>query len=282
MSDPPTRQAAAQPPGTLAECIERLAATTAILRAPGGCPWDRRQTHQSLRSALIEECYEVVEAIDSRSPQHLREELGDLLRHTLIHSQIAAENDECTLEQVMRELHDKLVRRHPHVFGDQRADDPESVVRLWESVKSAEKSERTSAMDGIPPAMPSLMRAEKAGKKAARAGFDWPGAAGVIEKIREEADEIEEALGRGDQAAAAGEVGDLLFTVANLSRHLKCEGELLLHQATDKFIRRFRALEARLAASGRSPDDCTPGELESLWREIKSEEAASTAGAGTH
>lgn len=241
---PPDKESAARPPTTLAECIGRLAETTAVLRGPEGCPWDRAQTHQSLRSALIEECYEVIEAIDSGDPAHLREELGDLLLHVLLHSRIAREAGDFTLAEVMRGLHGKLISRHPHVFGDSRADDPEAVIRVWEEAKRAEKTERTSAMDGIPPGMPSLLRAEKAAKKAERAGHPWQAARGTLDQIRADTRRIQEAMDRRDDQAAAEGIGDLLFNTANLARQLDGEAELLLHQATDAFIRRFRAREA--------------------------------------
>ncbi len=266
------KQRAIQTPQTLAECVERLIEITTYLRGPDGCPWDRKQTHHSLRTALIEECYEVVDAIESGDASNLREELGDLLLHSLLHSQIAAEAGEFTFTDVMRDLHGKLVRRHPHVFSDQQADDAESVIKVWEQVKSSEKQERKSAMDGIPSGMPSLMRAEKAGKKAARSGFDWPDIHGVLDKICEETKEIEHALNSGDSESAAAELGDLLFSAANLARHLKSESELLLHQATDKFIKRFQKLEQSLRSRDRTLDSCTLDELEQVWQEVKATE----------
>lgn len=266
--------AAIQPGGTLTECIERLVQTTAVLRSPEGCPWDRKQTHGSLRAALVEECYEVIEAIDSGDPDHLREELGDLLLHVLLHSQIASEtsNGFC-FEDVARDLHAKLIRRHPHVFGDATAHDAESVVAVWEQVKRKEKAERTSAVDGIPPGMPALLRAEKAGKKAARVGFDWPSAHDVLAKVREELDELERAIDSGDTAAVSEEIGDLLLSVASLARHEGVEAELLLHQATDKFLRRFRAMEARLAQAGQTISEASLDEMEAAWQAVKQGDA---------
>ncbi len=265
------KQSAMRPADTLAECVMRLVDTTAVLRSPEGCPWDRKQTHASLRAALIEECYEVIEAIDSGDRAHLREELGDLLLHVLLHSQIASEEEGgFSFVDVARELHAKLIRRHPHVFGDIQAQDSDEVVAVWEKVKQGEKSERKSAMDGIPPGMPALLRAEKAGKKAARVGFDWRNAREVLVKIREEVDELEEAMNAGDSAAVSEEIGDLLLTVANLARHERVEAELQLHKATDKFLRRFRAMEKHLASEGITTAEASLEQMGAAWDRIKS------------
>jgi MazG family protein len=245
--------------------VLRLREIVARLRAPDGCPWDREQTHASLRAALLEETYELIDAIDHADDSNLREELGDLLLHVVMHAQMASERGAFEFDAVATEICEKLIRRHPHVFGDQSASDSTEVLRQWEQIKRAEKTERNSLLDGLPRALPALMRAQMAQKKAARVGFDWNDAEGVIEKVEEELAELKSALADGNEAAVAEEAGDLLFSLVNLARKLGLDSEMTLNSATDKFIARFQAIERAAAAEGRRVEDCTPDEMNAYW-----------------
>ena len=255
--------------------IDELRAIVARLRAPDGCPWDREQTHASLRGGLLEEAHEVVEAIDENDDAHLREELGDLLLQVIMHSQMAAETGRFDFDAVAREIGEKLVRRHPHVFGDAQVADTSSVLKQWEEIKKTEKGNRhTSLLDGVSTALPALLRAEKISKKAARVGFDWENAGQVIDKIREELAETEEVLASSEadyQARLEEEVGDLLFAVANLARKVKVEPEVALRRATAKFTNRFQRLEGVLQERGQKPEECTMAVLDAIWDQIKAE-----------
>ena len=256
--------------------INELRTIVARLRAPDGCPWDREQTHASLRGGLLEEAHEVVEAIDEADDAHLREELGDLLLQVVMHSQMASETGRFDFDEVAREISEKLVRRHPHVFGDTQIEDTGGVLKQWDAIKRAEKGNREeSLLDGVSTALPALIRAEKITKRAARVGFDWENAAQVIEKIHEELAETEEALaeaGAERQDRIEEEVGDLLFAVANLARKVKVEPEVALRRATGKFIRRFQKIEAVLREHGQRAEECTLAEMDAIWNEIKAEE----------
>ena len=253
--------------------IDQLIDIVAKLRGPGGCPWDHEQTHASLRAGLIEEAYEVVEAINTGDDANLREELGDLLLQSVFHAQIAAEDGRFNFDDVARSISEKLVRRHPHVFGAERCADSTEVLRKWDDIKRAEKSAQgapaASALDGISSGLPALMRAEKVQKKAARVGFDWSEAAPVVAKIREELSEVEAELPAGSPAKIEEEIGDLLFSVVNLARKLKVDGETALQRATDKFAMRFRAVEALARERGISLENLTLAELDVLWDEVK-------------
>jgi len=264
-----------------AQAMDRLLELMARLRAPDGCPWDREQTPATLKPQMLEECYEVIEAIDSGSPEHLTEELGDLLLHIVFLAQIAHEAGDFTFADVATGIADKLVRRHPHVFGEAKVADAGSVVSLWHELKKAEKPERTSALDGVPRVLPALMRAEALQKKARNVGFDWPDPRGSLAKVREELGEVtaeieaELAFAAADEAKfvagdkTAEELGDLLFSIVNLTRHLKLDAEELLTGANDKFARRFREVEERINASGKAMKDCTMEELDAAWDEVK-------------
>jgi len=273
--------AAATEARSSAQAMERLLDLMARLRAPDGCPWDREQTPATLKPQLLEECYEVLEAIDSGSPEHLTEELGDLLLHVVFQAQIAREAGDFTFADVATGIADKLVRRHPHVFGEEKVADASSVVTLWHQLKKAEKPERSSALDGVPRALPALMRAEALQKKARNVGFDWPDARGSLAKVREELAEVTAEI-ESDLAFAAAneakftpspetaeELGDLLFSIVNLTRHLKLDAEGLLTDANDKFARRFRAVEERIKARGKALSDCTMEELDAAWNDVK-------------
>lgn len=256
-------------PNPNAQAMNRLLDLMTRLRAPDGCAWDREQTPATLKPQLIEECYEVIEAIDSGSSEHLAEELGDLLLHVVFQAQIAREAGQFTFADVANGIADKLIRRHPHVFGDAKVADAAGVVAQWHELKKAEKPERASALDGVPRAFPALMRAEALQKKARRVGFDWPDVRGSLDKVREEITEVTSEI-EGDLAFAhaneskfipapetAEEIGDLLFSIVNLTRHLKLDAEELLNGANDKFSRRFRAVEARIKTQGKAMQECT-------------------------
>ena len=263
--------------------IERLIGIMARLRAPDGCAWDREQTPATLKPQILEECYEVLEAIDSDSAPHLTEELGDLLLHIVFQAQIAREQGKFAFADVANGVADKLIRRHPHVFGDIKVTDPDAIVAQWHELKKAEKPERSSALDGVPKALPALMRAEALQKKARNFGFDWPGVEGPLAKVREEVAEavaeIESDLASSKANKArfvaspetAEELGDLLFSIVNLTRHLKLDAEDLLTAANEKFSRRFRAVEERIKASGKNMKECTLEELDAVWNEVKGE-----------
>ena len=255
---------ASQPP------IQQLRAIIAALRAPNGCPWDREQTHVSLRAGLIEEAYEVVEAINTGDDANLCEELGDLLLQPIFHAQIATEEGRFNFDDVIRTIVEKLIRRHPHVFGEDQCADSAEVLRKWDDIKRAEKGDRVvSALDGISSGLPALMRAEKVQKKAARVGFDWSEVPPVLAKIREELAEVEAELPGGSTAKIEEEVGDLLFSVANLARKLKVDGETALQRATDKFSARFREVETLARNRQLALDQLTLAELDGLWDEVK-------------
>jgi MazG family protein len=253
------------------QAMDRLLDLMARLRAPDGCPWDREQTPATLKPQMLEECYEVIEAIDAGSPGHLTEELGDLLLHIVFQAQIAHEAGEFAFADVANGIADKLVRRHPHVFGDQKVADAAGVVAQWHQLKKAEKPERESALDGVPRALPALMRAEALQKKARHVGFDWPDVRGALDKVREEVAEVTAEIESGLAPApeTAEEIGDLLFSIVNLTRHLKLDAEELLTGANDKFVRRFRAVEERMAATGKAMGDCSLEELDAAWNAVK-------------
>jgi len=256
--------------------IDRLREIVARLRAPDGCPWDREQTHASLRGSVLEEAHEVVEAIDEKDDAHLREELGDLLLQVVMHSQIAGETGRFDFDAVASEIAEKLVRRHPHVFGEAKAKDTGAVLQQWEAIKREEKGNRhASLLDGVSGALPALTQAEKITRRAARAGFDWTDAAQVAEKIREELAEVEAELepdrlaGPGGRDRLEEELGDLLFAVSNLTRKTGIDGEVALRRATAKFSARFRQLEAEVAARGKRVEETSMEELDAIWEENK-------------
>jgi MazG family protein len=260
--------------------IEKVIALMARLRAPGGCPWDREQTPQSLKPQMLEECYEVMEAIDSGSAPHLVEELGDILLHIVFQAQIAREAGDFTFADIADTLAEKLVRRHPHVFGEQKVADSTETIALWNELKKAEKPERESVLDGVPLALPALMRAEALQKKARHVGFDWPDAHGALAKVREEIEEVVAEIESAPKTGAkitptpeiAAELGDLLFALVNVTRHLKLNAEELLTAANDKFARRFRAVEAEFKAAGKSMKEASLEELDAVWNQVKSRE----------
>ncbi|MDP0491558.1 MAG: nucleoside triphosphate pyrophosphohydrolase [Verrucomicrobiota bacterium JB023] len=255
--------------------IERLRAIMHRLRAPGGCPWDAEQTHESLVPNLLEEAYEVVAAIRESDEENLQEELGDLLLQVVFHSELAAEEQRFDMDEVARGVSDKLVRRHPHVFGDKAAGDSGAVLKQWEEIKRAEKGdEEKPYLHGVGKGLPALLRGAKIQKKASKVGFDWPDPKGIADKIEEEfgevKDELERYLAEGDnREALEGEIGDLLFIVVNLARKLKIDPEVALEGTNRKFEKRFGYLEAKLREKGMSLEDASMEEMDSLWDEAK-------------
>lgn len=254
------------PPG---HGLEKLKAVVACLRNPdGGCPWDLEQTHQSLKQYLLEECYEVLEAIDSK-PASLREELGDVLLQVFLHSQIASEAGAFSIEDVAESIATKLIRRHPHVFGDTSVKNTGQVLENWERIKQKELATDQSILDGVPRAMPALLRAQRTGEKASRVGFDWQEVSGVRQKIVEELQEFVEAHAQNPTAPqVAEEFGDVLFSLVQLGRKLGFDCEDLLQQATTKFSTRFKRMEQR---TSRPLKDLSAAELDALWRAVKAE-----------
>jgi MazG family protein len=260
-----------QPPSTDLPGWDQLRELVAKLRGPGGCPWDREQTHASLRGGLLEEAYEVVAAIDSADDTNLREELGDLLLQVVFHSQLAEEEGRFTADQVAREVTAKLVRRHPHVFGSEKIGDSSGVLQRWDEIKRAEKGSDAAAsiLDHIPTGLPALLHAEKVQKKAGKIGFDWSAAEPILEKVREELAEVEHAMAGGAREKIEEEIGDLLFAVVNLARKLRIEAEVALRAATEKFARRFRAMEALARERSLQLDGMTLEQMDVLWDEVK-------------
>ena len=260
--------------------IGRLIEIMAALRTPGsGCPWDLEQTFDSIAPYTLEEAYEVADAIARGDLAHLKDELGDLLLQVVFHARMAEEQGAFDFGGVVEAITTKLVRRHPHVFADADGKTAEAVKGLWERIKAEERAAKgeptdTGALAGVPVALPALTRALKLQDKAGQVGFDWNDPRAVLAKIREEADEIEAALDAQDEAHAATEVGDLLFAVVNLARHLDADPESLVRATNRKFERRFAYIEAVLAQQGRTPKDATLAEMDALWDAAKDEEKA--------
>jgi len=249
--------------------FEGLQDTVAHLRAPDGCPWDREQTHKSLQAGLLEETYEVVEAIDVGNVQALQEELGDLLLQVLLQTQIATEEGEFKMPQVIAGIDAKLKHRHPHVWGERRVSGTQEVLQRWEELKREEGGAERSVLDGIPAAFPALQQADVYGQRAARVGFDWNEASGVVDKVREEIAELESAVTPEEQE---GELGDLLFAVVNWARWLGVSPETALRKANARFARRFRAVERLARNQGLDVGTATIDELETLWQKAKEDD----------
>lgn len=256
------------------ELFESLVDVIATLRGENGCPWDREQTHSSLKSTLIEETYETVEAIDSGDSNHLKEELGDLLLNIMLQAQIADESQNFDIYDVIESLIEKLIRRHPHVFGNVDVESADEVVKNWESIKSQEEGyeDRESVLDGIPVALPALLRGQKIQKRAARVGFDWDNISDVINKIEEELKEVNDSLKNNDQDEIEMEIGDLLFAVVNLCRFVDLQAEETLRKANRKFVRRFKLMETELNTQGKDISDQSLEELDRIWNKIKKDE----------
>jgi len=252
--------------------LARLLKILKILRSPEGCPWDRAQTHASLRPYLLEECHEVLEAIDEGDMPALREELGDLSLHVAFQAELAEERGEFRLADSLDHVSAKLLRRHPHVFGEAEAADAAEVERLWERVKATETKDgarRESILDGLPAALPGLLRAQRVQEKVAGVGFEWETAAGALDKLEEEYREFREALASGDAGEREAEFGDFLFSIVNLARYLKVQPEDALRRTNEKFIRRFRAVEARLRAAGEDIAEAGLARMDEHWEAVK-------------
>ncbi|MEO6789225.1 MAG: nucleoside triphosphate pyrophosphohydrolase [Chthoniobacteraceae bacterium] len=268
MTDAPLPKTAADALDPRFSPLDQLLRVMARLRAPDGCPWDREQTHATLRAAVIEEAYEVAAAISSGDDDNLREELGDLLLQVVFHAQMARERGSWDFDTVATGIVEKLVRRHPHVFGSESAADSGAVLKRWEEIKREEKgAQHDSLLNGISEGLPGLLRAEKAQKRAAKVGFDWNELPPVIAKIREELGEVEAVL--SDPQKVEDEIGDLLFSVVNLARKLKVDGEVALQKATDKFSSRFRKLEAIASERDLPLERMSLAELDAIWDEVK-------------
>jgi tetrapyrrole methylase family protein/MazG family protein len=246
--------------------FEGLQDTVARLRAPGGCPWDREQTHESLRAGLLEEAYETVAAIDADDMQALQEELGDFLLQVLMQGQVATEAGEFTMAHVVSGIDAKLKHRHPHVWGDRAVSGTQEVLQRWEELKREEKGEQRSVLDGVPAALPAVQQADTYSRRAARVGFDWTELHGVVEKVREEMAEVEAAVTPEEREA---EVGDLLFAVVNWARWLGVDPETALRKASARFARRFRGVEQAIRERQLDVTALTMDELEALWQEVK-------------
>ncbi len=250
--------------------LARLRAIMHRLRAPGGCPWDAEQTHQSIVTNLIEEAYETVDTIQRGDHEHLKEELGDLLLQVIFHSELAEEAGRFNLDDVARGISEKLVRRHPHVFALSDAATPDAVLKQWDEIKRGEKGhEQKPFLHGVGKGLPALLRAAKLQKKASKVGFDWPDEAGVLDKIREETAELEAAIAAADTAAIDEELGDLMFSVVNLARFRKLDPEVLMATANAKFEQRFATMERDLKQRGFDLEAATTEQMEASWQAAK-------------
>lgn len=257
-----------------AEAFATLCRTMAKLRAPGGCPWDAEQTFATLTPYLIEEAYETIEAIESGDPKAHCEELGDVLLQVVFQAEIANETQTFDAEAVARAINDKLIRRHPHVFSDAAvADDANQALRNWETIKASERKSDKGTLDGVPRALPGLTRAFRTGEKAAAVGFDWPDIRGSIDKVDEEWQELQHAMKSTDRHAIESEMGDTLFAMVNLCRHLRLDPEAALRQTIEKFQKRFRYVEQNIQARGKKVHDATLDEMDDLWEEAKSHDS---------
>ena len=267
-----------EPPDDSLEPIDRLRAIVRILRGPGGCPWDIEQTQKSLIPNILEEAYEAADAIRSGDKNNVVEELGDLLLQVVMQSEIASESDEFFLEDVANAISDKLIRRHPHVFGDDQLNDTESVLNKWEEIKRSEKgNQKKYILDGVTNGLPSLIKAHEIQKKVEKVGFDWPEARSVIPKIREEIDEVEEAINESganqQNENLAEEIGDLLFAVTNLTRKIGMDSESLLAAANQKFINRFNEVEKILEKQGTNVIEADITCMEKAWEKVKNKDS---------
>lgn len=246
--------------------LEELIDVVAKLRAPDGCPWDREQTHTSLRPNMLEEAYEAVDAIDENNMAHLREELGDVLLQVLLHSQIASESNKFTLDDVAKELKEKLIHRHPHVFGTAKINNADDVLKTWDKLKSEEKTERKSAMDGLSRSQAALISAQKISKRAVKTGFEWPNEESLYDCVMSEIEEFKEAEIEKDKNHMEEEMGDILFAIVNLARWNKIDAEQALLKANKKFEKRFRKMED---LATKPLNDYSFEEFDNLWKQAK-------------
>ena len=252
--------------------IDALIETIHRLRAPGGCPWDREQTHKSILSCLLDETYEFFEAVENADAKGMREELGDLLLQVVLHAEIARETGVFTIDEVAHDINEKLIRRHPHVFGDVEVASSKEVLKNWETIKKGEKEHRKYLVDDIPDALPALFRAEKMQRRVARVGFDWSDMNPVLDKVEEEFAEFCQAIANNDHDKAEEELGDILFALVNVGRHKNICAEDALRATVKKFARRFRYIEDAFTAQGRDIHKATLQEMDALWEESKKSE----------
>ena len=250
--------------------IARLLKIMVRLRGPGGCPWDREQTHQSIRHNLIEECYEALDALDDRKMGAFRDELGDILLQVVFHAQMASEDGTFDFDSIAKSIGDKLVHRHPHVFGTAKARNSAEVLQQWEAIKKSEKNASSIVhMEDLPKHLPALLKADKVQRKVARVGFDWKHVNDVIAKVEEELRELKGALASKNRKQFEEELGDLLFAAVNLARYENLQAEELLNRTIVKFVKRFQEIEKAVHASGRRLEDCSLEELDALWESAK-------------
>ena len=254
-----------------ASAFKKLTAIVDTLMSENGCPWDKVQTHDTLKPYLVEEVYETLEALDEGDPQEIKDELGDLLYQILFHAKISSQNNEFDIGDVIESISEKMVRRHPHVFKEGKLDTPDQVVDQWEEIKKTEAnhSKRESVLDGVPKHLPGLLRAQKLQKKAAKHGFDWDKITAVFDKLDEEIAEFKEAVLSGKNDDIAGELGDILFVLVNIARHKKTDAEEALRGTNNKFIKRFRHIEREVAKKGHELKDTPLKELEQYWQDAK-------------
>ena len=251
------------------DSFQKLLGIMAALRAENGCPWDREQTRESLTPYLVEETYEVLEAIEENSPHKIKEELGDLLFQIVFHCQLAKERGEFSIEDVIDAISNKMIGRHPHVFGNANYETSEQVLKQWEERKKEEGKNRESILEGVPKELPSLLKAHRIQSRAARVGFDWNRISDVMAKLDEELSEFREALDQKDQAGIEDELGDVFFVLVNISRFVGVNPEDALRKTISKFISRFRYIEMKAASAGRKLSDMTLEEMDALWDEAK-------------
>src|SRR5437773_7805065 len=263
--------------------FERLVEIMATLRGPAGCPWDKQQDFNSLKPMLVEEVYEVLEAIETNDSDGLSEELGDLLLHVVFHAHLGKEAGKFDINTVIQKISDKLVRRHPHVFGDESASTPEEVIKNWEAIKAQEKAEKLknrtpeqrSLLEGIPSKLPALHEAHQISSRAARVGFDWPDVEGIFEKLQEEVLELKAVISSGGDEGRRerleDEIGDMLFVIVNIARYLKIDSESALKRANRQFKLHFQHMESELTKQGKSVEQTSLDEMEALWQTAKSE-----------
>ena len=261
--------------------FEKLVEIMTTLRGPNGCPWDKQQDFNSLKPMLVEEVYEVLEAVENNDFDGMSEELGDLLLHVVFHAQLGKESGKFDIDTVIGKISDKLVRRHPHVFGDESASTPEEVIKNWEAIKAQEKAEKLknrtpeqrSLLEGIPSKLPAIHEAHQISARAARVGFDWPDVDGIFEKLQEEVRELKEVISSGrdedKRDRLEDEIGDLLFVIVNIARYLKIDSESALKRANRKFKTRFQYMEKQLAEQGKSLEQSSLDEMEALWQKAK-------------
>jgi MazG family protein len=253
----------------LGPAITEFATIIRRLRSPGGCPWDAKQTPETLKTYVLEEAYELIEALDSRNPGKIREELGDLLLHLVFISDLYAEQGEFSFTDVVRGIAAKMIHRHPHVFGDEKAETLEDLRRLWQQAKEQEGKGEAGSLGQVSPALPALTQAQRLGEAAARLGFDWPSVEGALEKVEEEWQEFRRALTLPPDPAWEEELGDLLFALVNVARFLKIDSENALRGTIYKFIKRFHVVERTLAKEGKTMESATLEEMEAIWQAAK-------------